>query len=53
MTSLLNSLLLLERGIVLIDSGPSVVQRSIALRYNPDTLARSLQVGVVDRKSDQ
>jgi hypothetical protein len=35
---------LLKGGIVLVDSATSVVQRIIALQYNPDTISRTLQV---------
>lgn len=44
MTTFPNSPRLLKGGLVLIDPATSVVQRIIALQYNPDTLTRSLQV---------
>jgi len=42
---------LLKGGIVLLDSTSGAVQRIITLRYNPDTLTRSLQVQAVDQAS--
>ena len=44
MPSFPNSPRLLKGGIVLIDPESSAVRRVIALQYNPDTLARTLQV---------
>jgi hypothetical protein len=44
MTNFPNSPRLLKGGIVLIDATTAVVQRVIALQYNPDTLTRTLQV---------
>ncbi len=44
MTTFPNSPRLLKGGIVLLDAGTSVVQRIIALQYNPETLSRTLQV---------
>ena len=44
MTTFPNSPRLLKGGIVLIDPDTSAVRRIIALQYNPDTLARTLQV---------
>jgi len=44
MTTFPGSPRLLKGGIVLIDPDTSVVQRIIALQYNPDTLTRTLQV---------
>ncbi|MBD2511494.1 hypothetical protein IQ274_27760 [Nostoc sp. LEGE 12447] len=44
MTSFPGSPRLLKGGIVLIDPYTAVVQRIIALQYNPDTLSRTLQV---------
>ena len=44
MTTFPNSPRLLKGGIVLLDPNTSAVRRIIALRYNPDTLTRSLQV---------
>jgi len=40
MSSFPNSPRLIKGGIVLIDPADSVVQRVIALQYNPDTLTR-------------
>ena len=44
MSSFPGSPRLLKGGIVLIDPATSVVQRIIALQYNPDSLSRTLQV---------
>lgn len=44
MTTFPNSPRLLKGGIVLIDPDSGVVQRVIALQYNPDTFSRTLQV---------
>jgi hypothetical protein len=44
MTTFPGSPRLLKGGIVLIDPATSAVRRIIALQYNPDTLARTLQV---------
>ncbi len=44
MTTFPNSPRLLKGGIVLVDPGTSAVRRIIGLQYNPDTLARTLQV---------
>ncbi len=44
MSSFPNSPKLLKGGIVLIDPVTSMMQRIIALQYNPDTLSRTLQV---------
>lgn len=43
MTTFPGSPRLLKGGIVLIDPATAVVQRIIALQYNPDTLSRTLQ----------
>ncbi len=53
MSSFPNSPKLLKGGIVLIDPTTSVVQRIIALQYNPDTLSRTLQVKGVGESSDR
>ncbi len=47
MSGFSNSPRLLKGGIVLIDPDTSVVQRIIALQYNPDTITRTLQVQAV------
>jgi len=44
MSSFPNSPRLLKGGIVLVDPTTSIVQRIIALQYNPDTISRILQV---------
>src|ERR671933_525125 len=44
MTTFPNSPRLIKGGIVLIDPDTGLVQRVIALQYNPDTLTRTLQV---------
>jgi hypothetical protein len=44
MTTFPGSPRLLKGGIVLIDPDSSAVRRIIALKYNPDTLSRTLQV---------
>ena len=44
MSTFPNSPRLIKGGIVLIDPQTSVVQRVIALQYNPDTLTRSFQI---------
>ena len=44
MTTFPNSPKLLKGGIVLIDPETAVVQRIIALQYNPDSLSRTLQI---------
>ena len=51
MTTFPGSPRLLKGGIVLIDPHTSVVQRIIALQYNPDTLTRTLQVQGVGQES--
>lgn len=48
MTNFPNSPRLLKGGIVVIDPVSAVVQRVIALQYNPDSLSRTLQVQVVE-----
>ncbi|KYC37275.1 hypothetical protein WA1_47530 [Scytonema hofmannii PCC 7110] len=44
MTTFPGSPRLLKGGIVLVDPNTAIVQRIIALQYNPDTLSRTLQV---------
>lgn len=44
MTTFPGSPRLLKGGIVLLDAETSIVQRIIALQYNPETLSRTLQV---------
>src|SRR6185369_7080003 len=44
MSTFPNSPKLVKGGLVLIDPSTSVVIRTIALQYNPDTLTRSLQI---------
>src|SRR5688572_17516285 len=44
MTTFPNSPKLLKGGLVLIDPETAMVQRIIALQYNPDTLTRSFQI---------
>jgi hypothetical protein len=51
MTSFPGSPRLLKGGIVLIDADTGVVQRIIALQYNPDTLSPTLQVQGVGNES--
>ena len=51
MSSFPGSPRLLRGGIVLIDPDTGVVQRIIALQYNPDTLTRSLQIKGVGAES--
>lgn len=54
MTTFIGSPKLLKGGIALIDPESSVVQRIIALQYNPDTLTRTLQVqGVGGENGDR
>ena len=53
MISFPNSPRLLKGGIVLIDPDTSVVQRIIALQYNPDSLSRTLQVQAVKEGGDR
>src|SRR5262249_4295208 len=43
-----NSPRLIKGGIVLLDPDTGVIQRVVALQYNPDTLTRSLQVQSID-----
>jgi hypothetical protein len=47
MTNFPNSPRLVKGGIVLMDPNTSVVQRVIALQYNPDSLSRTLQIQAV------
>ena len=51
MSGLPRSPRLLKGGLVLIDAATSVVQRIIALQYNPDSLTRTLQVQGVGPES--
>ena len=44
MSSFPGSLKLVKGGLVILDAASGAVKRSIALRYNPDTLTRSYQV---------
>ncbi|MBX3330923.1 MAG: hypothetical protein KF722_11010 [Nitrospira sp.] len=44
MTTFPNSPKLIKGGLVLIDSETAMVQRIIALQYNPDSLSRSFQI---------
>jgi hypothetical protein len=44
MTTFPNSPKLLKGGLVLIDQETAMVQRIIALQYNPDSLSRTLQI---------
>jgi hypothetical protein len=44
MTTFPNSPKLLKGGLVLIDPGTAMVQRIVALQYNPDSLSRSFQI---------
>ena len=48
-----NSPRLLKGGIVLIDPDSGVVQRIIALQYNPDTLSRTLQIKALSEGGDR
>ncbi len=51
MSSFPNSPKLLKGGLVLIDPGTAMVQRIIALQYNPDSLSRSFQIKGVGAES--
>src|SRR6266581_2679542 len=53
MSSFPNSPRLVKGGIVLIDPQTSVVQRVIALQYNPDTLTRSFQIKALTEGGDR
>lgn len=53
MSSFPNSPRLVKGGIVLIDAQTSVVQRVIALQYNPDTLTRSFQIKALTEGGDR
>lgn len=53
MTTFPNSPRLLKGGIVVIDPASGAVQRVIALQYNPDTLARSLQPKTAGEGADR
>lgn len=44
---------LVKGGIVLLDTGSGVVQKVIALQYNPDSLTRSFQVQAVGENADR
>lgn len=44
---------LIKGGIVLVDPSSGIVQRIIALQYNPDTLTRTLQVQGVGESADR
>jgi hypothetical protein len=48
MSTFPNSPRLLKGGIVLMDPDTGVIERVIALQYNPDTLTRTLQVQAID-----
>jgi hypothetical protein len=47
MTTFPSSPKLLKGGLILTDPETSAVKRIILLKYNPDTLARSLQIQAV------
>jgi hypothetical protein len=51
MTTFPNSPKLLKGGLVLIDPETAMVQRIVALQYNPDSLSRSLQIKGVGAES--
>ena len=51
MTTFPNSPKLLKGGLVLIDPETAMVQRIIALQYNPDSLSRSFQIKGVGAES--
>ena len=51
MTTFSNSPKLLKGGLVLIDPETAMVQRIIALQYNPDSLSRSFQIKGVGAES--
>src|ERR1043166_6246381 len=53
MSSFPNSPKLVKGGIVLVDPSTSVVIRTIALQYNPDTLTRSLQIKALTEGGDR
>lgn len=53
MTTFPGSPQLLKGGIVVIDASTSVVQKVIALQYNPDTLTRTLQVQAMGDGGDR
>src|ERR1044072_6607034 len=53
MSSFPNSPKLVKGGIVLVDPSTSVVIRTIALQYNPDTLTRSLQIKALAEGGDR
>src|SRR5690349_18469896 len=51
MTTFPNSPRLLKGGLVLIDPETAMVQRIVALQYNPDSLSRSFQIKGVGAES--
>ena len=51
MTTFPNSPKLLQGGLVLIDPETAMVQRIIALQYNPDSLSRTLQIKGMGRRA--
>jgi hypothetical protein len=53
MTTFPNSPKLLKGGLVLIDPETAMVQRIIALQYNPDSLSRTLQIKGVGAEGDR
>src|ERR1051325_54888 len=53
MSSFPNSPKLVKGGIVLVDPSTSVVIRTIAWQYNPDTLTRSLQIKALAEGGDR
>jgi hypothetical protein len=53
MTSFPNSPKLVKGGIVLVDPASGVVQRVIALQYNPDSLTRTLQAQTMGDNADR
>jgi hypothetical protein len=53
MTTFPGSPRVLKGGIVLIDPNTSVVERVIALQYNPDTLTRTLQIKALAEGADR
>jgi hypothetical protein len=48
MSTFPNSPRLLKGGLVLLDPDTSAAHRIIALQYDPDTLARTLQIRVLE-----
>ncbi len=53
MTTFPNSPKLLKGGLVLIDPETAMVQRIVALQYNPDSLSRSFQIKGVGEGGDR